>query len=126
MDYTVTSAKGFDETVAAVIAETEAAGFRVQCVHDVSATLEEKGFNRERVTLVELCNARHAYAVLEADVKIGLLLPCPVMVFAEDGAVRISTMRPTSIASFFPQSDLGETPAEVERAIIGIVDRAAS
>ncbi|HSK48391.1 MAG TPA: DUF302 domain-containing protein [Coriobacteriia bacterium] len=126
MDFTVESAKDFDATVAAVIAETEAAKFRVQFVHDVAATLAEKGFERERVTIVELCNARHAHAVLAADVKIGLMLPCPIMVYAEGTKVMVSTMRPTLIADFFPNADLGTAPAEVEAAVCGIVERAAA
>ena len=85
MDFTIESAKAFDATVDAVVAETEAAGFRVLHVHDVSATLAEKGFDRERVSIVEVCNAKYAAAVLAADAKIGLLLPCPVMVYAEGG-----------------------------------------
>lgn len=126
MDYTLVSANSFDTTVQAVLDETEAAGFRVQFVHDVSATLAEKGFKRERLTIVELCNARHAHAVLAADVRIGLLLPCPIMVFAEGDVVKVSTMKPTLIAQFFPAAELGDTPAEVERAIMGIMERAAS
>ena len=125
LDYTVRSARVFDETVEAVIAETEAAGFKVQFVHDVSATLAEKGFERERVTIIELCNARYAHAVLAADVKIGLMLPCPIMVYAEGDAVMVSTMKPTLIADFFPHAELGSVPADVEAVMTGIIDRAA-
>ena len=124
MDFTLTSNKDFDATVAAVEAETAAANFRVLITHDVSATLAEKGFDRERVTIVELCNAKHAHAVLGADVRIGLMLPCPIMIFAEGDTVKVTTMRPTVIGSFFPDAELGETPAEVERAMIGIMERA--
>lgn len=126
LDYTIESNKGFDETVAAVQRETEAGGFRVQFVHDVTATLAEKGFERERLTILEMCNARYAHAVLAADVKIGLMLPCPVMVYAQGDVVKVSTMRPALIASFFPQADLGEIPGEVETALRGITERAAA
>jgi len=126
MDFTVESAKDFDETVKSVIAETEAVNFRVQFVHNVAATLSEKGFDRERVTIVELCNARYAHSVLAADVKIGLMLPCPIMVYAEADKVFVSTMRPTLIASFFPHADLGSVPGDVEQIILGIVKRSAA
>lgn len=126
LDFSLESSKDFDATVAAVIAETEAANFRVQFVHDVSATLAEKGFERERVTIVELCSAKYAHAVLAADVRIGLMLPCPIMVFAEGPKVMISTMKPTLIAAFFPEADLGSVPSDVEAVITGIVQRAAA
>lgn len=126
MDVTIPSAKSFDETVGALQQEIAAANFKVQAVHDVSATLAEKGFERERVTIVEMCNARHAHAVLAADVKIGLMLPCPIMVYAEGERVFVSTMRPTIIAQFFPNADLGDVPSVVEDAILGIMQRAAA
>lgn len=126
LDYTIESTRSFDETVEAVIAETQAVNFRVQAVHDVAATLAEKGFERERVTIVELCNAKYAHAVLEADVRIGLMLPCPIMVYAEGGKVFVSTMKPTLIAGFFPQAALGDVPQQVEEIVMGIVQRAAA
>jgi len=125
LDYTVRSERSFDETVEAVVEQAQANAFRVQFVHDVAATLAEKGFPRERVTIVEMCNAKHASEVLAADVKIGLMLPCPVMVYEQDGAVFISTMKPTLIAHFFPDADIGGTAQAVEAAMIRIVDAAA-
>jgi uncharacterized protein (DUF302 family) len=57
-DYTVESARGFDETVAAVEAISAEKGFRVLAVHDVKATLESKGFARDPMKIVEICNAK--------------------------------------------------------------------
>jgi len=125
-DYTVPTEKTFDGAVAAVQERAAANGFRVQFVHDVAATLAEKGFPREPVTIVEMCNAKHAARVLAADVTIGLMLPCPVMVYTEDGAVYISTMLPTLLASFFPEAGIEDSAAEVEVAIRRIVDEAAA
>lgn len=126
LDHTVRSSRTYDETVSAVVSQTEAAGFRVLAVHDVQATLAEKGFERAPLTIVEVCNARHAHAVLAADPKIGLMLPCPIMVYASGDEVLIATMRPTLIADFFPDTDLGSTPADVESALLSIMDASAS
>lgn len=125
LDYTVTTRRSYADAVRAVIDRTEAHGFRVQFVHDVAATLAEKGFDREPVTIVEICNARYASQVLERDVKIGLMLPCPIMVYEQDGAVRISTMRPSLIGGFFPEAGIDEVAAEVEGVLVGIIDEAA-
>ena len=126
LDYTVKSTHSFDETVEAVLAHAAANNFNVQFVHDVAATLAEKGFPRDRVTIVEMCNARYASAVLSRDVKIGLMLPCPVMVYAEDDGVFISTMKPTLIGGFFPEAQLDEIAGEVEEIICRIIDEAAA
>jgi len=126
LDYTVSTDKTYDDAVSAVTERTAAHGFKVQFVHDVAATLAEKGFEREPVTIVEICNARYASQVLARDVKIGLMLPCPVMVYEKDGAVFISTMRPSLIGGFFPEADIADVAMEVETAIIGIIDEAAA
>lgn len=126
MDYTVRAHGTFDDVVVAVEQATADAGFKVQFVHDVAATLAEKGFARERVTIIEICNAKYASKVLAADVKIGLMLPCPIMVYAEGDVVFISTMRPTLIGSFFPDAHIDEVAAEVEAVIVQVVDRAAA
>jgi uncharacterized protein (DUF302 family)/predicted Fe-Mo cluster-binding NifX family protein len=126
LDYTVTTNKDFAGAVRAVVDRAEAHGFRVQFVHDVAATLAEKGFEREPVTIVEICNARFASRVLERDVKIGLMLPCPIMVYAENGAVNISTMRPSLIGGFFPEAGIGDVAMEVESVLVEIIDEAAS
>lgn len=126
LDYTVRTEKSFDEAVDAVVQATADAGFRVQFVHDVAATLAEKGFERDRVTIVEMCNAKYASQVLAADVKIGLMLPCPIMIYAENGSVFISTMRPTLIGGFFPDAGIGDVAAEVEAVLVSVIDEAAA
>ena len=125
LDYTVTTDKSYADAVSAVIERTEAHGFRVQFVHDVTATLTEKGFEREPVTIVETCNARYANRVLARDVKIGLMLPCPVMAYEQDGVVSISTMRPSLIGTFFPDAGIDDVVAEVEAVLISVIDEAA-
>ena len=125
LDYTVPTTKSYGEAVQAVQASAAANGFRVQFVHDVAATLAEKGFEREPVALVEMCNAKHASAVLAADIRIGLMLPCPVMIYEQSGQVFVSTMLPTLLASFFPEAGIEGVAGEVEEAIKRIVDEAS-
>lgn len=125
LDYTAKTERTYAGAIRAVIASAGAHGFRVQFVHDVAATLAEKGFEREPITLIEMCNARDASKVLAAHIMIGLMLPCPVMVHEHAGEVSISTMRPTLIGAFFPDAGIDEVAASVERAIIAVVDEAA-
>jgi uncharacterized protein (DUF302 family) len=126
LDYTVKSDKNFEETVEAVTKGTAEAGFRVLFVHDVAETLAEKGFARERVSIIEVCNAKYASQVLAADVKIGLMLPCPIMVYAESGEVFVTTMRPSLIAGFFPEADIADVAGTVESVLLGIMDKAVA
>ena len=123
-EYTVTTGKGFDEAVAAVEAKAAEKGFRVLYTHDVAQTLKEKGFPREPLKIVEICNARYASEVLKKDVKISLMLPCPVSVYTEGGATRISAMLPSMLAQFYPGAGIEGVAAEIEQAILAIVDEA--
>ena len=122
-DYTVTTEKSFDDAVKAVEQETKTAGFRVLFIHDVAKTLAEKGFQIESLNIIEICNAKSAYAVLKADVRIGLCLPCKINVYRKDGKTFISGMRPIVLSQFFPQADLGKLPEEVDEIIRGIIDK---
>jgi len=122
-DYTVTTKKSFDEAVTSVERETKNAGFKVLHIHDVTATLTEKGFEIEPFKIIEICNAKSAYSVLQADIKIGLCLPCKINVYLKDGKTYISGMRPIILPQFFPQANLGNLPIEVDEIIRGIIDK---
>lgn len=123
-EYTVESSKSVDDAVQAVESTTAEKGFRVLHTHDVAATLAEKGFAREPLKIVEVCNAKYANEVLKADVKIALMLPCPITVYAEGGKTFISTMLPTVLAEFFPDAKIRETAQQVEKAVLAIVNEA--
>ena len=122
-DYTVLTTKSFDEAVKAVEQETKTAGFKVLYIHDVATTLKEKGFEIESFKIIEICNAKSAYTVLQADIKIGLCLPCKINVYQKDEKTFISGMRPIILPQFFPQANLGNLPAEIDEIIRGIIDR---
>lgn len=55
--------------------------------HDVAATLGEKGFRRDPLKIVEICNARYANEVLQKDIMAALMLPCPIAVYEKEGNV---------------------------------------
>ena len=123
-DYTVTTTKSFNSAVDSVEAETAKVGFKVLHVHDVKETLEAKGFEIEPFKIIEVCNAKSAYTVLQADIKIGLCLPCKINVYIKGGQTFISGMRPIVLPQFFPDAKLGNLPEEVDRTIRSIVDNA--
>ena len=123
-EYTVSTGKPFDEAVAAIEQKSAEKGFRVLHVHDVAATLAEKGFPREPLKIIEICNAKYASQVLAKDVKTALMLPCPICVYTEKGKTCISTLLPSSIADFFPQAGIESLAAEVEKIVLAIVNEA--
>lgn len=123
-DYTVTTKKSFDEAVRVVEEETKKEGFRVLHIHDVAATLSEKNLQIEPFKIVEICNAKSAYAVLQADIKIGLCLPCKINVYVKNKQTFISGMRPIVLSQFFPKANLGNLPKEIDKIIQNIINKA--
>ena len=121
---TISTSKSFDDAVAAIEKKTAEKGFRVLHTHDVAATLAEKGFTREPLKIIEICNAKYASQVLAKDVKLALMLPCPISVYVQGGKTQISTLLPTSIVEFFPTAGIETIAAEVEKAVLGIIEEA--
>ena len=121
-DYTVTTTKDFNFAVERTQEEIAKAGMRVLYIHDVQKTLAEKGFEREPFKIVEFCSAKYANEFLNADIKIGLCMPCKINVYIKDGQTFISGMRPIVLPQFFPQADLGEKPKEIDQIIKNIID----
>lgn len=88
--------------------------------------MAEKGFPREPLKVIEICNAKYASRVLDKDVKIALMLPCPICVYVEGGKTHISTLLPSSIADFFPQAGIEGLASEVEKIVLKIVEEASN
>ena len=123
-DYTTATTKTFDEAVSRVQDEIVKADMRVLYVHDVQKTLVEKGFQRDPFKIIEFCSAKFANEFLNKDIKIGLCLPCKINVYSKDGQTVISGMRPIILSQFFPHSDLGSRPNEIDQIIQNIINNA--
>ena len=73
---------------------------------------------------MKFCNAKSAYTVLKADPKIGLCLPCKILVHVTNGQTTISGMRPIILPKFFPNAQLGTLPEEIDAQIKIVIDNA--
>jgi uncharacterized protein (DUF302 family) len=121
---TISTNKSFDDAVAAVEKKTAEKGFQVLYTHDVAATLADKGFAREPLKIIEICNAKYASQVLDKEVKLALMMPCPITVYVQSGKTQISTVLPTSIVEFFPKAGIEKIAAEMEKGVLGIIEEA--
>lgn len=113
IEYTVETRKSFDEAVKAVEEKTVLKGFGVLHTHDVAATLAAKGFQHEPLKIVEVCNARYANEALQKDIRLALLLPCPISVYTDHGKTFISTFRP--YGDWFGQDRIRGSGCEARR-----------
>ncbi|WP_240807363.1 DUF302 domain-containing protein [Actinomadura geliboluensis] len=85
----------FAEAVERVRAALSEQGFGVLTEIDVRATLQDKlGETMEDYLILGACNPPLAHRALEADRRIGLLLPCNVVVRSEDGDTLVEALDP--------------------------------
>ncbi|MFB6087120.1 MAG: DUF302 domain-containing protein [Haloarculaceae archaeon] len=105
----------FDDVVDRTVDALEAEGFGVLCDIDVQATMREKldaDFRQYRI--LGACNPSLAHEALEAELQLGALLPCNVIVYeTDDGAVGVSAVDPERLLSLVDNPSLDETASEV-------------
>ena len=121
---------GFDDAVASVEAALGRHGFSVSAMHDIQAVLAAKGFKIQPIRIYEVMGhgapAGHSDGQgEEGESRLARLMPCRINVFAEDEAVVVTVLRPTLLCRVFPEDDLTELAAALERVLVAVVDDAA-
>lgn len=122
LDYTVETQKSFAATLEAIETNTKEKGFRVLAVHDVTQMLNEKGFPIEPLKIIEICNAKYASQILAKNIKISLMLPCPISVYEKNSKTYISVLKPNAISDFYPDTDIEVIAQELDDIIVEIVN----
>src|SRR3974390_816865 len=131
MDYgiTVCTHIPFAEAVARVRDALKAQGFGVLTEIDVHATLRDKlGEDMEQYLILGACNPALAQRALAADRRIGLLLPCNVVVRAEVGQTVIEALDPQAMVAVAREASLqpvADEAAARRRAALDSVEETA-
>jgi uncharacterized protein (DUF302 family) len=113
----------FDAVVADVTARLKAHGFGVLTDIDVRATLKSKlGADMPAYRILGACNPRFAHAALKIEDKLGVLLPCNVIVReTADHRVEIASIDPVSAMERTGNPALQSTAVEVRRQLSNAV-----
>ena len=125
MDYGMTTRlrAPFSETAERVRAALKDQGFGVLTEIDVRATLRDKlGEEIEDYLILGACNPPLAHRALEVDRRIGLLLPCNVVVRADGDQTVVEALDPQVMVGVSGQSALEPVAEEAARRLTAALD----
>ncbi len=110
---------GFDETVARTVDALKQEGFGVLTDIDVAATMKQKlGVDFRKYRILGACNPALAHKALSAEDKIGVMLPCNVVVQeAGAGKTEIAAIDPRAAMERVGNPALAEIAQEVAQKL---------
>ncbi len=99
------------------------AGFGVLTEIDVKATLQEKiGADFRPYRILGACNPDLAHKALQAEDKIGTMLPCNVILQEVEGGVEVAAVNPVASMQAIKNPALGEIAATVRDRLKAVID----
>lgn len=116
--------KNFDQAIALVTEALKQEGFGVLTEIDVQATLKKKlDVDFKKYRILGACNPQFAYQSLQAEDKIGVFLPCNVVVEEnETGEVEVSAVDPVASMMAVQNPSLAATAGEVREKLLRVIN----
>jgi uncharacterized protein (DUF302 family) len=103
----------YDEALQRVRETLKEQGFGILTEIDVKKTMKEKlGADYSPYVILGACNPQLAHKALNAEPEIGLLLPCNVIVYDENGSTVVEAMDPVPVLSLVGNPDVEPVAAE--------------
>ena len=114
----------FDEAVVKVSEELKKAGFGILTEIDVKETLKAKlNVDFRKYRILGACNPPFAYEALQTEDKIGLMMPCNVIVQeTPDGRIEVAAVDPVESMSAVANPKLRGVAEEVRGKLKAVVD----
>lgn len=115
----------FDDAIQKVTEELKKDGFGVLTEIDVKGTLKKKlDVDFKNYRILGACNPGFAYQALQNEDKIGVMLPCNVIVEEnDDGSVEVSAVDPVASMQAISNENLGKIAGEVRDKLRSVVER---
>ncbi len=106
----------FESAIEQVTTELGKEGFGVISTIDVSSTLKNKiDVDFKKYTILGACNPHYAHHALINEDKIGVFLPCNVVVIEQpDGKIEVAAVDPVASMASVKNEQLAEMSQEVQ------------
>ncbi len=117
----------YEDAVSKVTDALKEEGFGVLTEIDVKSTLKKKlGVDFRKYVILGACNPPYAFRTLQADLDVGLLLPCNVIVYETDEKkVFVSAINPVSALDVIKNEQLRRIAEEVSEKLKKVIDKLA-
>ena len=114
----------FEEAIAKVTEALKKDGFGVLTEIDVKETLKKKlNVDFRKYKILGACNPPFAYKALQLEDKIGLMMPCNVIVQEfPGGKVEVAAVDPVASMAAVKNTKLGEVGKEVSAKLKAVID----
>ena len=114
----------FDDVVSKVAQELKKEGFGILTDIDVKATLKKKlDVEFKKYRILGACNPSFAYQALQAEDKIGTMLPCNVIVQEiSDGRVEVAAIDPMASMQAIENPSLENIADQVQGKLKKAID----
>ncbi len=113
-----------DQASQKVLAAMKEVGFGMVTEIDMQQKLHEKlGVDFKPYKILGMCNPAFAYKALQAEEKIGTMLPCNVLLISQgDGATEVAAVNPMASMQAIENPALGELAGEVTEVLKKVVE----
>jgi len=120
----VLKSKNFEESIKLVTAELKKEGFGVLTEINVKDTLKNKiDVDFKKYVILGACNPHFAHKALQSEDKIGVFLPCNVIVEEHDnGDIEVSAVDPIASMISVENESLGALAMEVQQKLKKVID----
>jgi uncharacterized protein (DUF302 family) len=115
--------KNFDDAENAVVEALKVEGFGVLSEIDIQEKLNEKlNVNFRKYKILGACNPLSAYKALQYEDKIGIMLPCNVIIQeVEDDQIEVATINPVISMSVVENKELTKVAEEIKAKLERVI-----
>ena len=114
----------FDEAITKTTEGLKSQGFGVITVINMNEKLKEKlNVDFKRYTILGACNPPFAYKALQAEDKIGTMLPCNVLVIEQgENLIEVAAVNPIASMQAISNPALGEVAQQVTNLLQKVIE----
>ena len=114
----------FDDVVSKVKDELKKEGFGVLTEIDITKTLKSKLYvDFRKYVILGACNPEYAHNALQAEDKVGTMLPCNVIVQEKgEGQIEVAAVNPKASMMAIENEKLEQLATDVTQKLSNVID----